>query len=35
MQGQTFFGEEAKARNLVDRIGTINDAIERASQLTR
>jgi signal peptide peptidase SppA len=35
MQGQTFFGEEAKARNLVDRIGTITDAIERASQLTR
>lgn len=35
MQGQTFFGEDALANNLIDKIGTINDAIQMASQPKR
>ena len=35
MQGQTFFGAEARQRGLIDTIGTLNDAIEYASNQVR
>ncbi len=34
MQGQTLFGEDAKAANLIDRIGTLDEAIAYAKQQT-
>jgi len=35
MQGQTFFAEEAMRRGLIDKIGTINDAVSEASKMRR
>jgi signal peptide peptidase SppA len=34
MQGQTLFGEDARAANLIDRIGTLDEAIAYAKQHT-